>query len=380
MDIDKILSRVWSDGGAPPDETTVKVANIAYTEAGQAQKVFSHEYITASPLALEYYRREHAGLNIYYSPVARLETGEKITSSIVIDIDGGEFNAPDIIPFATVHTGNGEHAYIALDSIYTIEKITPVAQALNRYCGGDKGASLKGEYLRRYFEGYNYKTSPPKPIYFETSPRLVKYSLNDLANKAGLLFAAAIPTLPATGQIITPAPFEAAFTKLETALKRHFKLSRIYTTGGENTSDLSYTLALALLWRGFERGEISTILLHWSKGVAFSKNNPLPRPELLARISRIIFAAEKYLEKQGLALDPEALAIWNASSRSRGRGISEMKLIKTSGLSREDFKKGLAELLNKGLAEIHRENKTGKNSRRIIYVSRPENNLFAGKY
>jgi len=65
---------------------------------------------------------------------------------------------------------------------------------------------------------------------------------------------------------------------------------------------------------------------------------------------------------------PEASAIWRASSRKRGRGMSEMKLWKLTGLPREDFKKGFATLLDMGLAEKRRENRTGKNSRLIVKI------------
>lgn len=374
MDISEILSRTWSDGGAPPPETTVRVGHKDYSTPPPWKMI--PERVFASRQDIEYYREQHAGLNIYYSPVVRLETGEKITSSIVIDIDGGEFSAPDIIPFATVHTGNGEHAYIALDGIYTIDKIKPIASALNRYCGGD--SHFSGEYFRRYFEGYNYKGAPPKPIHFETSPRVVRYSLNDLANKAGLLSAEPIPSSPRSSLIIDLAPREVAFMKLETALK-DYKLAQIYFEGKkrkhyDNTSYASYVFALSLFWHGFTRGEIARILLHWSKGVAFSKNNPLKGELLVERITKIVLDAETAFKNYGIS-SPETLAIWNASSRKRGEGISERKLRMLSGLSSEDFKKGLAALLNKGLAEIRRENRAGKNSRRIIYVSRPENNL-----
>jgi len=48
--------------------------------------------------------------------------------------------------------------------------------------------------------------------------------------------------------------------------------------------------------------------------------------------------------------------------------MSEMKLWKLTGLPREDFKKGFATLLDMGLAEKRRENRTGKNSRLIVKI------------
>jgi len=371
MKIPEILSRCWSDGGFPPEGTTVRVGN----KTGEGR--FKNGRIDASPYSLESYCEKHSERSLYYSPVVKLDTGENITSAIVIDIDGGTFNSPDIIPFATVHTGNGEHAYVALNGLHLAEAVQPIAEAVNIYCGGDRGAHCSGEYLRRYFEGYNYKTVPPLPVNYETTPRLVKYTLNDLARRAGYISEALITEREKKGiSIIEPAS-PAVFEKLNALLSKDFPLSRIYTGAGyQSTSEASFALALALFYRGFTKPEAVRIILNAPAGIAFSKNNNREKEHLLARATRIV---EKAFEKiPPFMLSPEVLALYGASSRNRGRGISEMKLWKLTGLSKPDFDKGLAILKDAGLAYTKRERKGGRNSRRIVYIGATQKNLFAG--
>ena len=379
MEISEILARCWSDGGNPPDGSSVRTGHKVKGEWAEGER------LPANPIALGGYFSE--GRNNFFSPVCRLPGGDKITSSLVLDLDTSEavnaFDKLDISPFAIVFTGSGEyhrHAYIALDRIHPVEEIKPIFTAVNKYVGAD--SHMSGEYMRRWLGGFNHKNPPPAPVYFETTSTLNKYSLDALARKAGILTLSSEP-LQKRRSILTGEPLDnfsrdidPAFSgKLRRLLSRDYRLSRLFTGLTRvypSTSEASFAFATALLWRGFERGEILKELLTWPLGIIASHRKQT-QGALYDRACGIIKGADIELSKQGWTR--EKRLIWIHAEKNKW--IADQKLWKLTGLSRPDYRRGLDSLIEAGRAEIKQGRyRAGKNTRRVVKLH-SKNQLFA---
>ena len=373
-----ILSRCWLDGGTPPENARTRVGrkvNGVWLDGGS---------IAASPRALDEYFEEREG-DSYFSPAIDID-GAKLTSSIAFDIDSPKtlagFEGFNISPFLTVHTGSGdfhEHLYIALDRVYSVLDIKPVALALNRIVGSDGGCS--GDYRRRWGEGFNYKTTPPAPVSFELH-RLRKYSIRELENKAGILTLSSEPLQKrrsiSTGERLDnfSRDIDPVFSgKLRRLLSRDHRLSRLYAGLSRvypSTSEASFAFATALLWRGIERGEILKVLLTWPLGIIASHRKQT-QGALYDRARGIIEGADIELSKQGWTR--EKRLIWIHGRKDIW--IPDQKLWKLTGLSGPDYRRGLDSLIEAGRAEIKQGRyRAGKNARRVVKLH-SENQLFA---